>query len=95
MEPWADTTSATGKLVMTFFAGMAEFERDLLRDRTEAGHRAALERGVAFGRPMKMTDDQLKLARKLLRQGKSFHYAAETFGVNFTTLYRYLREPRT
>ncbi|MCI0556925.1 MAG: recombinase family protein [Nitrososphaera sp.] len=34
-ESWADTTSATGKLVMTFFAGMAEFERDLIRERTK------------------------------------------------------------
>ena len=52
MEPWADTTSPSGKLVMTFFAGLAEFERDLLRDRTDAGRKAALARGVAFGRPM-------------------------------------------
>jgi DNA invertase Pin-like site-specific DNA recombinase len=86
-EPWADTTSATGKLVMTVLAGLSEFERDLLRDRTDAGRKAALERGVAFGRPMKMTDEQLKLARKLLRQGKSVHYVAVTFGVHFTTLY--------
>ncbi|MGH9549145.1 MAG: hypothetical protein ACRD3W_07220 [Terriglobales bacterium] len=40
-------------MVMTFFAGMAEFERDLLRDWTDAGRRAALERGVSFGSPMK------------------------------------------
>jgi DNA invertase Pin-like site-specific DNA recombinase len=93
-EPWADTTSATGRLVMTFFAGLAEFERDLLRDRTDAGRKAALERGVAFGRPVKMTDEQLKLAKKLLRQGNSVHYVAETFGVHFTTLYRYLRESK-
>lgn len=93
-EPWADTTSATGRMLMTFFSGLAEFERDLIRDRTSAGRTAALERGVKFGRPMKMTDEQLKLARKLLRQGKSIHYVASTFGVHFTTLYRYLREAR-
>jgi DNA invertase Pin-like site-specific DNA recombinase len=90
-EPWADTTSATGRLVMTFFAGMAEFERDLIRDRTEAGRREALIRGVKFGRPSKLTDEQLKLARKLLKQGKSIQHAADVFGVHFTTLYRYLR----
>jgi DNA invertase Pin-like site-specific DNA recombinase len=93
-EPWADTTSATGRLVMTFFAGMAEFERDLIRDRTGAGRKAALERGVKFGRPIKMTEEQLKLAKKLLRQGKSIHYVADTFGVHFTTLYRYFREAK-
>jgi DNA invertase Pin-like site-specific DNA recombinase len=90
-EPWADTTSATGRLVMTFFAGLAEFERDLIRDRTDVGRRAALERGVKFGRPIKMTEEQLKLARKLLKQGKSIGYVSDTFGVHFTTLYRYLR----
>lgn len=91
-EPWADTTSATGRMVMTFFAGMAEFERDLIRDRTDVGRRAALERGVKFGRPGKMSEEQLKLARKLLKQGKSIRYVADTFGVHFTTLYRYLRD---
>lgn len=90
-EPWADTTSASGRLVMTFFSGMAEFERDLIRDRTEAGRREALERGVKFGRPIKLTEEQLKLARKLLKQGKSIQYTADVFGVHFTTLYRYLR----
>ena len=91
---WADTTSATGKLVMTFFAGLAELERDLIRDRTDVGRRAALDRGVRFGRPTKMTEEQLKLARKLLRQGKSIRHVADIFGVHFTTLYRYLREAR-
>lgn len=93
-EPWADTTSATGKLVMTVFAGLAEFERDLIRDRTDVGRRAALERGVRFGRPTKMTVEQLKLSRKLLKQGKSVNEVADLFGVHFTTLYRYLREAK-
>jgi DNA invertase Pin-like site-specific DNA recombinase len=73
---------------------MAEFERDLIRYRTGAGRKAALERGVKFGRPIKMTEEQLKLAKKLLRQGKSIHYVADTFGVHFTTLYRYFREAK-
>lgn len=88
---WADTTSATGKLVMTFLTGLAEFEKDLFRDRTNIGRRAALERGVRFGRPIKMTEEQLKLARKLLKQGKSVLQDADIFGVHFTGLYRYLR----
>lgn len=91
-EPWADTTSAAGRMVMTFFAGMAEFERDLIRDRTDVGRKAALERGVKFGRPSKLSDEQLKLARKLLKQGESIHAVAGIFGVHFTTLYRYLRD---
>ena len=76
------------------FAGLAEFERDLIRDRTDVGRRAALERGVKFGRPGKMTVEQLKMARKLLKEGKSIRYVAEIFGIHFTTLYRYLREAK-
>src|SRR3954463_15174149 len=40
-EPWADTTTHAGKMIMTIFAGIAEFERDLIRERTSAGREAA------------------------------------------------------
>src|SRR6267378_4257341 len=50
-EPWADTTTHAGKLIMTIFAGIAEFERDLIRERTGAGRDAARKRGARFGRP--------------------------------------------
>jgi DNA invertase Pin-like site-specific DNA recombinase len=90
-EPWADTTSSDGRLLMTFFSGMAEFERDLIREKTGVGRKAAFNRGVKFGRPGKLTDDQVKHAKKLLKQGKSSRFVADIFGVHFTTLYRYLR----
>jgi DNA invertase Pin-like site-specific DNA recombinase len=64
---------------MTFFGGLSEFERDLIRDRTEAGRRDALRRGVRFGRPIKLDDDQLILAKKLLKQDKSVRYVADIF----------------
>ncbi|MCP4372462.1 MAG: recombinase family protein, partial [Deltaproteobacteria bacterium] len=48
-EPWANTTSHAGKMIMTVFAGIAEFERDLIRERTGAGRNAAIKRGVKFG----------------------------------------------
>jgi DNA invertase Pin-like site-specific DNA recombinase len=50
-EPWADTTSHGGKFILTVFAGMAEFERELIRERTRAGREMAKRRGVRFGRP--------------------------------------------
>jgi len=50
-EPWADTTSDTGKMIMTVFAGIAEFERDLIRERTGVGRAAAKIRGIRPGRP--------------------------------------------
>ena len=90
-EPWADTTSPAGKMIMTFFAGMAEFEKDLIRDRTGSGRKAAKERGVEFGRPSKMTDAQMKVAKRLLREGQSIREVAATFNIHYTTLYRLLR----
>ena len=90
-EPWADTTSPAGKMIMTIFAGMAEFERDLIRDRTGTGRKAALERGVKFGRPSKITPAQMKLIKRLLNEGQSIRQVAETFEVHYTTLYRLLR----
>ncbi|HZC00222.1 MAG TPA: recombinase family protein, partial [Gammaproteobacteria bacterium] len=63
-EPWADTTSHGGKLIMTVFAGIAEFERDLTRERTRAGREAAKRGGVRFGRPKKINADQKDLAAR-------------------------------
>ena len=50
-EPWADTTTPAGRMVLTFFAGVAEFERSLIHERTSAGRAAAKAKGVRFGRP--------------------------------------------
>lgn len=90
-EPWADTTSPAGKMIMTVFAGIAEFERDLIRARTGAGRKEAINRGVKFGRPSKITPKQMKLAKRLLSEGNSIRDVATTFGVHYTTLYRLLR----
>ncbi|MDZ4336643.1 MAG: recombinase family protein, partial [Pseudomonas sp.] len=48
-EPWADTTTPAGRMVLTVFAGIAEFERSLIIDRTRSGREAAKARGVKFG----------------------------------------------
>ena len=90
-EPWADTTTPAGKMIMTVFAGLAEFERDLIRERTGIGRKAAIESGVRFGRPSKISAEQKKLAQRLLREGQSIRQVADLFGVHFTTLYRVLR----
>ena len=70
-EPWADTTTHAGKMIMTVFAGIAEFERDLIRERTTAGRDAAKSRGVRFGRPRKLTAEQTKLVRRLIDEGRA------------------------
>jgi DNA invertase Pin-like site-specific DNA recombinase len=87
-EPWADTSSHTGKMIMTVFAGIAEFERDLIRERTGAGRVAAKQRGVRFGRPEKMNEEQKLLAKRLLQEDKSISEVAKTFNVHKATIYR-------
>jgi DNA invertase Pin-like site-specific DNA recombinase len=87
-EPWADTASHAGKMIMTIFAGIAEFERDLIRERTGAGREAAKKRGVQFGRPRKLALDQSELAQRLVLEGKSVREIASVFNVHPATIYR-------
>jgi DNA invertase Pin-like site-specific DNA recombinase len=89
-EPWADTTTHAGKMIMTIFAGIAEFERDLIRERTGAGREDAKRRGVRFGRPKKMNEEQRNLACRLIKEGKSVSEVARTFSIHPATLYRVL-----
>jgi len=67
-EPWADTTSPAGKMVLTVFAGIAEFERSLIVERTRRGREAAKRRGVKFGPPPTLTAAQIAHARELIEQ---------------------------
>ena len=87
-EPWANTTSNTGRMLMTVFAGIAEFERDLIRERTSAGRIMAPSRGVKFGRPQKIRTEHKALIDHLLTQGKSIKEIALTFSIHPSTLYR-------
>jgi DNA invertase Pin-like site-specific DNA recombinase len=89
-EPWADTTSPAGRMVLTVFAGIAEFERALIQERTSAGRTSAKARGVRFGRPPKLAADQVALARRLIAEGTSVPEAARILKVHRTTMYRAL-----
>jgi DNA invertase Pin-like site-specific DNA recombinase len=86
--PWANTITHAGKLIMTVFEGIAEFERDLIRERTSAGREAARRRGIHFGRPRKLNPEQAKLARRLVDEGKSVTEVVDTFNVHTATIYR-------
>jgi hypothetical protein len=57
-EPWADTATPAGKMIMAVFAGIAKIERELICGRTTAGRVAAKNRGVRFGRPRKLNAEQ-------------------------------------
>jgi len=87
-EPWADTTLPAGRMVLTIFAGIAEFERELIRERTGSGRIAAKAQGVRFGRPSKPTAEQITLAQRLVAEGKSARAAASMLGIHPATPYR-------
>ena len=89
-EPWADTTTPAGRMVLTMFAGVAEFERALIRHRTDEGRQAAMRRGVSFGRPQKLRPDQKTLALTLVQEGRSISEVARTFNVHPATIHRCL-----
>ena len=90
-EPWADTTSPAGRMVLTVFAGIAEFERSLIGERTSTGRKAAQDRGVRFGRPAALTPEQVALGRRLIDEGKSVREVARSFlKCHPATLYREL-----
>jgi DNA invertase Pin-like site-specific DNA recombinase len=89
-EPWADTTSPAGRMVLTVFAGIAEFERALIQQRTSSGRIAAMQRGVRFGRPAKLQADQVALAQHLIGQGTPVRAIARMLNVHAATVYRAL-----
>lgn len=86
-----DTTTANGRLVFGIFAALAEFEAELIRERTQAGLAAARARGRLGGRPRKMTASMLKMAMAAMAdpQAKPGELARE-LGITTTTLYTYL-----
>ncbi len=75
-------------MILTVFAGIAEFERELIRGRTESGRRAAMRRGIVFGRPPKLGFEQRETARQLIESGKSVREVARTFKLHPATIYR-------
>lgn len=79
---------------MHILAALAEFEREMIRDRTRAGMQAAKRRGVRLGRPVKLDADKLAQARKMLKAGISRKSVAETLGVSPLTLRRALAEAK-
>lgn len=85
-----ETTSAAGKLVFHVFAALAEFERNLIRERTRAGLVAARARGRAGGRKPKLNAKQIRQIKTLLRDpNTSVTEVARDYGVSRTTIYKH------
>ena len=91
-----DTTSATGRLIFHVFASLAQFERELIQERTKAGVEAARARGRKGGRPQKLNDREKAMVRTLMADPKnSVQDIAKQFGVSRSMLYRVVREAQT
>jgi DNA invertase Pin-like site-specific DNA recombinase len=91
-----DTTSGAGKLVFHLFAALAEFERDLIRERTRAGLAAARARGKLGGRPKALRSHQAARVRALYNARElSVPEICVLFGIGKTTVYRYLQQTAT
>src|SRR5215813_9974932 len=90
------TTTAQGRLVFHMFGALAEFERSLIRERTQAGLAAARRAGRTGGRPPKLTDDDIEAAKALLANPDiGVTQIAHRLGVSPATLYRYIPAART
>jgi DNA invertase Pin-like site-specific DNA recombinase len=92
-----DTTTAAGKLIFHIFGALAEFERELIVERTQAGLAAARARGRKGGRRTVMTPEKLKVARQMLDDPDADHTVAkvaETIGVSRSALYRALADDK-
>jgi len=86
-----DTTSPVGKFQFHVFSALAEFERELIRERTLAGLQAARSRGRLGGRKRQMTPEKVKMAARLMRDPAiQVEEICRTLGVSRTTLYRYV-----
>ncbi len=90
-----DTANAGGRLIFTVFSAIAEFEREIIRERTRAGLDAARARGQTGGRPRALTEKDLREARALLIDPAiTVEDVARRLGVGPSTLYRYLPAAR-
>jgi DNA invertase Pin-like site-specific DNA recombinase len=88
-----DTTTSGGKLIFHVFGALAEFERELIRERTQAGLRAARARGRTGGHPAKMDARRISMARTLLENpNANIADVCDTLRVSRATLYRHLEK---
>jgi DNA invertase Pin-like site-specific DNA recombinase len=87
-EPWADTSTSTGRLMIAVLGGLADVERDLIRTRTAEGRTRAKARGAHMGRPRKLTGAQQQEARQRLADGDLLADLARTYNVSVPTISR-------
>ena len=87
-DPWADTTTPHGRLMVTVLGGLAEFERHLILARTDEGRKRAQARGVRFGRKLKLTKHQREEALARREAGEALVEIARSYNVSHSTISR-------
>src|SRR6201995_6159621 len=87
-EPWADTGTSTGRLMIAVLGGLADVERDLIRTRTAEGRSRAQKRGQRVGRKPKLTAEQQAESRKRRAEGATLAELARSYGVGKSTISR-------
>ena len=83
-----DTGTAAGRMLYAVLGAVAQFERDVMRERTVAGMRAAKKRGEHIGRPLALSPAQVREAKKMLERGESTNHVARVLRIGRSTLYR-------
>lgn len=87
----ADNTPM-GKMMITMLLAFAEYERDMIIERTQGGRKIAMENGVVMGRPAKYSPEKMQLAMELLEGGKSYTQVEKMTGISKSTLIRQKRK---
>jgi DNA invertase Pin-like site-specific DNA recombinase len=87
-DSWADTSTMHGELMITILAGLATFERHLIRARTDEGRKRAQARGVRFGRPLKLTKHQIAEAIARREAGEALVEIGRSYNVSHSTISR-------
>jgi DNA invertase Pin-like site-specific DNA recombinase len=90
-EPWADTATSTGRLMIAVLGGLADVERDLIRTRTAEGRSRAKARGQHIVRPLKLTPQQAAEARRRRAEGATLKELAKSYNVGIATISRLAR----
>jgi DNA invertase Pin-like site-specific DNA recombinase len=87
-DPLWDTSSSQGRLLSTLLAAIADFERDLIRERTGEGRKRAMSAGVKFGRKRKLSEYQRQEAIKRRAAGETLASIAKSYGVDISMIWR-------
>lgn len=87
-DPWADTSTPHGRLMVAVLGGLAEFERSLILARTAEGRDRAAARGVKMGRKPKLTPFQVSEVKRRRAAGESTRDLARSYGVHYATISR-------